>query len=73
MADPPNSFKFLNSADRDFWIELRGSQIDIEVVECGEQEPVIDQADEEDQKDQPSVPDLLEAPSISRDCLWSAR
>jgi len=63
---PTHSFKFLNSADRDFWIELRGSQIDIEVVECGEQVPEIDQADEEDQKDQPSVPDLLEAPPISR-------
>ena len=65
---PTHSFKFLNADDRAFWVALRGNQIDIEVVECGDQVPDLDQADEDevDQIDEPGVPQLLEIPPVSR-------
>ena len=65
---PTHSFSFLHPADRAFWIALRGSQVDIEIIECGDRTPEIDQADEVDQADQPSVPELLEVPPVSRSC-----
>jgi hypothetical protein len=65
---PTYSFKFLNPADRAFWISLRGSEIEVEVIECRDQLPEIDQADEMDQVDRRSVPHMLEAPTVSRSC-----
>lgn len=63
---PTHSFKFLNSADRAFWVSLRGIQIDIEVIEAGDELPVLDGADEADQTDDIGTPEFFEMPPVSR-------
>ena len=69
-----HSFRFLNPTDRTFWSGLRGNEIDIEVIECGEQIPDIHQADEVDLPDQPCAAELLEVSPVSRstDTLFDA-
>jgi hypothetical protein len=71
---PTHSFKFLNAADRAFWVALRGNQVDINVIECGDQLPELDQADEAEQADEPGTPQLLEMPIVCRggDTLFDA-
>jgi precorrin-8X/cobalt-precorrin-8 methylmutase len=62
---PTHSFKFLNVADRDFWGALRGTQVDVEVVECGDEVPDLDQADEANQIANPGI-QALEMSPVSR-------
>lgn len=56
----------MNAADRAFWKTLRRNQVDIEVIECGDQLPEVDQADEAEQADEAGTPELIEGPHVLR-------
>jgi hypothetical protein len=72
---PTHSFKFMIPADREFWVGFRGNQIEIEIVDCGNELPEVDQADEGDQTNEmgPATlmnnqreTDLIQSPLVSR-------
>jgi hypothetical protein len=63
---PTHSFKFLDPTDREFWVGLRANQVDIELIECGDQVPELNRADEDDHVDEPGGQQLLEMPPVSR-------
>jgi len=54
----------LNRADRDYWIGLRGTAVDIDVIECGNKIPDLDPAVRK--LDLPNPPQLIQMPRISR-------
>jgi hypothetical protein len=61
-----HSFKFLSVADRTFWETLRGRSIDIELIECGDEVPEVDQADEDDLTEEVASEQKSEAHSVFR-------
>ena len=61
---PTHSFKFLDPTDRDYWIALRETAVEIEVIECGNKMPDCDPAFRKPDLQNPTQ--LIEAPRLLR-------